>query len=444
LSTGKVSSVRPLKGTIQTENEIITTEGREHVRSLQDLGLSKIQKTKYTHGYRFIEEEPSSLEVLRAVLGITKEADAKAIIDQMKSMEKETFKQGLPKGWNSVYSILNVSPELESERLELGLVKVFSDSFRKQMNFDMVKDTIKGYLTMKGSPSDFNQSPQDFFAISAITRLPLVKVSTALNGEPVLEMAIKPNVLNLLTTKLLIIWNNNIVFDKTQKVFKHDRFTAPDSLKKLLEQAEIEGTIIDKFENLAPLATSDFIKTSALPVAAAAVLSSSAPLAPAAPAAPSVEEEKELREAGEGFEPVGEVEQKSDELIDLQPKIEEFEPASLAGTVNAPVAPAEPVEQPVEQSLEAPVEQPLEVPVEQPVEQPVAPLGEIELPQEAPVEQPVAPLGEIELPQEAPQEAPVAPLGEVEASQEAPQEAPAPQEVLQEVPAQLRPAEQNP
>jgi hypothetical protein len=53
------------------------------------------------------------------------------------------------------------------------------------------------------------------------------------------------------------------------------------------------------------------------------------------------EKERELREAGEGFEPVGEVEQKPDELIDLQPKAEGFEPASLAGTVNAPV-PAEP------------------------------------------------------------------------------------------------------
>jgi len=461
LSTGKVSSVRPLKGTIQTENEIITTEGREHVRSLQDLGLSKIQKTKYTHGYRFIEEEPSSLEVLRAVLGITKEADAKAIIDQMKSTEKETFKQGLPKGWNSVYSILNVSPELESERLELGLVKVFSDSFRKQMNFDMVKDTIKGYLTMKGSPSDFNQSPQDFFAISAITRLPLVKVSTALNGEPVLEMAIKPNVLNLLTTKLLIIWNNNIVFDKTQKVFKHDRFTAPDSLKKLLEQAEIEGTIIDKFENLAPLSTTA-LPTATLATAALATtaLASSLPVVAQPAQGYGVEEEKQeqkkkdLTESEEQkveeFEPVGEVEQKPDELIDLEPKAEGFEPASLAGTVNAPVAPAAPLGE-VEQSLEAPVEQ-IELPaaplgeVVLPQEVPAAPLGEVEAPQEVPA----APLGEVELPQEAPQEVVEAPQEVVEVPQEAPQEvveAPVEQEQEEkpQVPvSQLQSAEQNP
>jgi hypothetical protein len=461
LSTGKVSSVRPLKGTIQTETEIITTEGREHVRSLQDLGLSKIQKTKYTHGYRFIEEEPASLEVLRAVLGITKEADAKAIIDQMTSVEKESNLQNLPKGWNSVYSILNVSPELEDSRLMLGLVKVFSDTFRKPMNFDMVKAEIKRYLTLKGSSKDFNQSPEDFFAISYITRLPLVKFSTSLKGEPVLEMAIRPENPYLLKNKLLIIWNNNVVFDKTQKISKHDRFTAPDSLKKLLDQAEIEGTIIDKFENLGPLATaaSDFDKTSALPVAAlpiaaAAVLSSSAPVAPVAPLPPAdLKEEfvaEELREAGEGFEPVGEVEQKPDELIDLT-KAEGFEPASLAGTVNAPVsvAPAEPAGE-----------------IEQPFEAPAAPAGsagEVDLPQEAPVvEQPVE---QIDLPQEAPvvEQPAELPAEQVEATQEVPIEVvEAPTEVLeqpaeqveapQEAPAssvgtqatQLRPTEQNP
>lgn len=438
LSTGKVSSVRPLKGTIQTETEIITTEGREHVRDLQDLGLSKIQKTKYTHGYRFIEEEPASLEVLRAVLGITKEADAKAIIDQMSSTEQKSLQQGLPIGWNSVYSILDVSPELEDSRLMLGLVKVFSDSFRKPMDFDMVKAEIKKYLTMKGSPSDFNQSPQDFFAISAITRLPLVKVSTALNGEPVLEMAIKPEVPNLLKGKLLIIWNNNIVFDKTQKVSRHDRFTAPDSLKKLLDKAEIEGTIIDKFENLVPLAPTLPSATLATAALATTALAPSLPVV-AQPAQGNGVEEKQEQEKVEEFEPVGAVEQRPDELIDLQPKPEEFEPASLAGTVNAPVQQVvEQAELPAEQVVEQVVEQPVEqAPEEQePVEQaPVEQVEEVEQAEQA-VE---APAEQVQAPVEEPVEQPVEEVVEAEAPID--QE----QEDKPQVPvAQLQSAEQNP
>jgi hypothetical protein len=47
IEENRVSRIKPLKGTIQTETEIFTTESTDHVRSLQEQAARKIQKTKY-------------------------------------------------------------------------------------------------------------------------------------------------------------------------------------------------------------------------------------------------------------------------------------------------------------------------------------------------------------------------------------------------------------
>ena len=365
-----------MKGTIQTDTEIITTEGREHIRELQKLGDSKIQKTKYTHGYRFIEEIGAK-EVLRAVLGITSDAAAKPIVDQM----GKPGLPSLPKGWKEMFSTLTLTAELEKDRLTIGLLQGFMAVDKKIKSFDDVKVKIKNFLATHGIVfEDWTQSMQDFFAYSVYARIPIVKVSTSENDEPVLEFYMRPEML-METDKILIIWNNDVLFDKQQKICRHNRYTLPGNLKTLLETAEADGTMIRKIGDISvPYLKPAVAMTAVLPLVAPLPLESQeeakAEEAKAVEEAEAEAEEAKAEAVGD-FEPAGPLpeEQKAAEQIDLSEQASsetaEFEPANALAAniaererIELPLAPPEgEAEQPVQPA--APAEEAAVAPAEE-------------------------------------------------------------------------------
>lgn len=262
LAKDNVSLIRPLKGTIQTENEIITTEAAEHVRALQEQGLRKIQKTKYTQGHRFAEEEPAPIDVLRAVIGISNPAEAKSIIEQMTRMENASLHLKLPTIWDQYFSILSLSPEMEDERVMTGLIMLLNFAERRKSDnladATEVKRKISLILKKIDAPAEiqtggWRNSIYDWFSISFLMRKPIVWCMTEMNGQPRIHYYLRPNIPFMDTRNFIILWGSapDIVMNKEGTGFFHLKIALPDNLLAEIAKAEKEGRIIETIDQVA-------------------------------------------------------------------------------------------------------------------------------------------------------------------------------------------------
>jgi hypothetical protein len=342
----KVSRVRPLSGTVETATEIITTD------TFAIGSKAGVQKTKYTQGLQFAEEQLTTMDILKAVLG-GEGVGSEALVQSMTRHEK-AFHLDLPVSFKGQYKIFAVtSPNAVADKLTLGLVYLFNALFQEQSTIEKIHEKVKYRLRQLKAPADvveggWRSSPYDFLALSQLSQCRLVLITTSATGQTEVKYYFNPKGIQN-KADIIIFWGEtpDLVVD-LQGSPRHHVNSLPNDLSQQIEKMETDGTVITRLDQLkVPLETQRPVLEAA-PAPVQIVL----PMALSAP----------------------------------QPVAEQVEaPQPVAEQVEAPQPVAEQVEAPQPQEALQPQEAPpsLEVPQSEPAEEGFS-LQEPEIPQPAP------------------------------------------------------------
>ena len=405
----KVSRVRPLSGTVETATEIITTDTFA-------IGLKTgVQKTKYTQGLQFAEEQLTTMDILKAVLG-GDDVGSEALVKSMTRHEK-AFHLDLPVSFKGQYKIFAVtSPNAAGDKLTLGLVYLFNSLFQETLTIEKIHEKIKNRLRQLKAPADvveggWRSSPYDFLALSQLSQCRLVLITTSATGQTEVKYYFNPKGIQN-KADIIIFWGESpdLVVDLTGSP-KHHVNSLPNDLSKQIEKMEADGTVIQRLDQLkVPLESQQLVLEAAPPAPVQILLPMAAlgsvpqPPAEVAPQPPA--EQVAPQPSAE------QVEALPAEQVALQPSAEQVE--ALPAEQVAPQPPAEVLQpEPAEEgfSLQEPeIPQPAPPVEESPVEPAVAFGGVVEEPEvEAEAEPEAAVVAEVEAePEAAVAEAPLA------------------------------------
>ena len=210
IEDNRVSRVRPLSGTLETPNEIITTD---------TFRFDSSKKSKYSQGLKFAEEQPDTIDILKTVLGGGEDVDDDPLIEQMIKYEAKALYQDIPRDLKEKYKLfLNPSTELEGNKLILGLQHLFS-FIRKSEEFteEKINFEVKRVLTKLNAPADilaskWTSSVYDFFGLAAITRCRIVLLNTSATGAIEIKRYFNPSN----SDHIVIFWGaeNELVVEK--------------------------------------------------------------------------------------------------------------------------------------------------------------------------------------------------------------------------------------
>ena len=345
----KVSRVRPLSGTVETATEIITTD------TFTIGSQAGVQKTKYTQGLQFAEEQLTTMDILKAVMG--GEGVASDALVQSMTRHEKAFHLDLPVSFKGQYKIFAVtSPNAAADKLTLGLVYLFNSLFQETFTIEKIHEKVKYRLRQLKAPADvveggWRSSPYDFLALSQLSQCRLVLITTSATGQTEVKYYFNPKGIQN-KADIIIFWGEtpDLVVDLAGSP-RHHVNTLPNDLSEQIEKMEADGTVIQRLDQLkVPLEPQR-------PVLEAAPVS--------APVSAPVPVQIVLPMAAVTSAPPAEVAQPQEEA-----------PQPLAEQVEAPQPPAE-----VAQSQEASPS--LEVPQPEPAEEGFS-LQEPEVPQPAP------------------------------------------------------------
>ena len=343
IDTKQVSRVRPLSGTVETATEIITTD----TFSI-DSQVGKIHKTKYTQGLQFAEEQPTTMEMLKAVLGGQVD-ESSSLVKSMTRLEGEAYHLDLPLSFKDRYKKFSVVSNAQADRLKLGLVYLFSILQQKQNpTIESIYAQVKGKQEKLRVPADiiaggWRSSPYDFFALALVANCRLALISTSTTGAVVVNSYFNPMGNN--KRDIILLWGDglDLVIDLESHPTHHVN-TLPLDLSNQMEQMDRNETSIKRIDQLQ-------VPIESLGSAVVA-------LAPAAPAAPEpvslqVAEERPVETNTVSIAPpsqgdVADVLQVADETVSIAPppppaEVVEAPPAESLAVVPPPeaVAPAE-------------------------------------------------------------------------------------------------------
>jgi len=395
IDTKQVSRVRPLSGTVETATEIITTD----TISI-DSQVGKIHKTKYTQGLQFAEEQPTTMEMLKAVLGGQVD-ESSSLVQSMTRLEGKAYHLDLPLSFKDRYKKFSVVSNAQADRLKLGLVYLFSILQQKQNpTIESIYAQVKGKQEKLRVPADiiaagWRSSPYDFFALALAANCRLALITTSVTGAVVINSYFNPMGNN--RPDIILLWGDgpDLVIDLDGKATHHVN-TLPPDLSNQMEQMDRNETSIKKIDQLqVPIESLG---------SAVVALSSMSPAAPAEPVALQVAEERPV----------------ASETVSIEPTESAAPPEEIdvdEGFVRESVIPA-PVS-PVEESVQEPAVAFAGIVNDKPEVEPVKidlPAEEFEEAEEAPIqeEQEAAAEEEQEAAAEEQQEAP--PQEEQEAS----------------------------
>jgi hypothetical protein len=245
----RVSRVRPLSGTVETATEIITTD----TFSI-DSQVGKIHKTKYTQGLQFAEEQPTTMEMLKAVLGGQVD-ESSSLFKSMTRLEEEAYHLDLPLSFKERYKKFSVVSEAQADRLKLGLIYLFSRLQQKQNpTIESIYAQVKGKLEKLRVPADiiaggWRSSPYDFFALALIANCRLALIKTSINGGVVINSYFNPMGQN--NPDIILLWGDgpDLVIDLEDNPTHHVN-TLPPDLSKQMEEMDRNETSIKKISQL--------------------------------------------------------------------------------------------------------------------------------------------------------------------------------------------------
>ena len=277
IDTKQVSRVRPLSGTVETATEIITTD----TFSI-DSQVGKIHKTKYTQGLQFAEEQPTTMEILKAVLGGDVD-ESSSLVQSMTRLEGKAYHLDLPLSFRDRYKKFSVVSEAQEDRLKLGLVYLFSILQQKQNpTIESIYAQIKTKQEKLRVPADiiaggWRSSPYDFFALALVANCRLALLTTSVTGAVVVNSYFNPMGTN--KPDIILLWGDgpDLVIDLEGHATHHVN-TLPTDLSKQMEQMDRNETSIKKIDQLQ------------IPIESLGSAAMAAPVDPAPPA-PSLEEQ---------------------------------------------------------------------------------------------------------------------------------------------------------
>ena len=341
IEQGKVSRVRPLSGTVETATEILTTD---------TFGFEghKTTKNKYAQGLTFAEEQPSTLEILKAVLGGDLEESA-SLVEQMTRAEAKAYHLELPLSFKGILKLfVGGSALVADERLTFGLVQLFKATKQKEYSLADIHGLVKNILGKLKAPSDVTEggwrsSPYDFFALSVLNRCQLAMLTTSVTGKVEVKYYFNPNTTNW--DHIILFWGDapDLVVDLQNNPLI-PMISIPRELAAALEA--VRGTTMIK--------TVDDLK--ALP-------------APQPIVEPAVVIQAEQAEQAE----------QEDDLLEPPQAVAEPQAAEPQAALEEPAAAFTGVVQEPEVQV-APVEAPVEAPVQVEAEAPVAEEAKIDIP----------------------------------------------------------------
>ena len=387
----RVSRVRPLSGTVETPTEIITTD----TFSI-DSQVGKIHKTKYTQGLQFAEEQPTTMEILKAVLGGQID-ESSSLVQSMTRLEGKAYHLDLPLSFKDRYKRFSVNSNAQADKLVLGLVYLFS-TFQQKQNptIDSIYAQVKAKQEKLRVPADivaggWRSSPYDFFALALIANCRLALITTSVTGAVVVNSYFNPMGQN--KPDIILLWGDgpDLVIDMEGRATHHVN-TLPTDLSKQMEQMDLAGSSIKKMDQLqVPIESNPSFSAATVSIAPPAEM----------PVALQVAEERPA----------------VDETVSIAPPAEVVPaPAELEAAAEVVPAPAE-----VEAAAEvvpAPAEEQAVVPPPEAVAPPMPPAEPAELPdegfsiQEPEIPAPTAPV------EESPEEPAVAFAGVVNDTEE--------------------------
>ena len=246
----RVSRVRPLSGTVETPTEIITTD----TFSIESQ-VGKIHKTKYTKGLQFAEEQPTTMEILKAVLGGQVD-ESSSLVQSMTRLEGKAYHLDLPLSFKDRYKKFSVnSPNAQADKLVLGLVYLFS-TFQQKQNptIDSIYAQVKSKQEKLKVPADiiaggWRSSPYDFFTLALIAGCRLALITTSVTGSVVVNSYFNPKGQN--KPDIILLWGDgpDLVIDLEGRATHHVN-TLPTDLAKQMEQMDIAGTSIKEIDQL--------------------------------------------------------------------------------------------------------------------------------------------------------------------------------------------------
>jgi hypothetical protein len=416
IDTKQVSRVRPLSGTVETATEIITTD----TFSI-DSQVGKIHKTKYTQGLQFAEEQPTTMEMLKAVLGGQID-ESSSLVQSMTRLEGKAYHLDLPLSFKDRYKKFSVVSNAQADRLKLGLVYLFSILQQKQNpTIESIYAQVKRKQEMLRVPADiiaggWRSSPYDFYALALVANCRLALITTSVTGAVVINSYFNPQN----KPDIILLWGDgpDLVIDLDGKATHHVN-TLPPDLSNQMEQMDRNETSIKKIEQLqVPIESLG---------SAVVALSSTASAAPAEPVALQVAEERPVPSETVSIAPP------SQDVADvLQVAEERPVPSETVSIAPTELAPSPPVETDVDEGfLREPIIPAPASPVEESLQEPAVAFAGIvnDKPEEEAVK--------IDLPAEEFEEADEAPVQEASVEEAPPQEA-------QEAPAEEAPAEEAP
>jgi hypothetical protein len=451
IDTKQVSRVRPLSGTVETATEIITTD----TFSI-DSQVGKIHKTKYTQGLQFAEEQPTTMEMLKAVLGGQVD-ESSSLVQSMTRLEGKAYHLDLPLSFKDRYKKFSVVSNAQADRLKLGLVYLFSILQQKQNpTIESIYAQVKGKQEKLRVPADiiaggWRSSPYDFFALALVANCRLALITTSVTGTVVINSYFNPQN----KPDIILLWGDgpDLVIDLEGRATHHVN-TLPPDLSKQMEQMDRNETSIKKIDQLqVPIESLGSAVVALAPAASAEqVASETVLIAPPSqenePVALQVAEERPVESETVSIAPPSQ----GDEPVALQ--VAEERPVASETVSIAPTELAAPTEIDVDEGLyvREPVIPAPAPPVEESAQEPAVAFAgivndkpeveaeevKIDLPAEESEEE-----VKIELPAEV-EEAPAqeAPVQEEAPAEEAPVQEEAP--VKEEAPAEEAPAEEAP
>jgi hypothetical protein len=245
----RVSRVRPLSGTVETPTEIITTD----TFSI-DSQVGKIHKTKYTQGLQFAEEQPTTMEILKAVLGGQVD-ESSSLVQSMTRLEGKAYHLDLPLSFKERYKKFSVVSNAQADRLNLGLVYLFSILQQKQNpTIESIYAQVKSKQEKLRVPADiiaggWRSSPYDFFALALVANCRLALITTSVTGAVVVNSYFNPMGQN--KPDIILLWGDgpDLVIDMEGNATHHVN-TLPPDLSRQMEQMDRSETSIKKIDQL--------------------------------------------------------------------------------------------------------------------------------------------------------------------------------------------------
>jgi len=249
IDTKQVSRVRPLSGTVETATEIITTD----TFSI-DSQVGKIHKTKYTQGLQFAEEQPTTMDILKAVLGGQID-ESSSLVKSMTRLEGEAYHLDLPLSFKDRYKKFSVVANAQADRLKLGLVYLFSILQQKQNpTIESIYAQVKNKQEKLRVPADiiaggWRSSPYDFYALALVANCRLALITTSVTGTVVINSYFNPMGTN--KPDIILLWGEgpDLVIDLEGHATHHVN-TLPPDLSKQMEQMDRNETSIKKIDQL--------------------------------------------------------------------------------------------------------------------------------------------------------------------------------------------------